>query len=43
MMSLKQHREWKMDMRFGTWNRMDLRETGQEGGDWIQLVAEDRD
>jgi hypothetical protein len=34
-----------MDMRFGTWNvrsKIDLRETGWDGGDWIDL-AQDRD
>jgi hypothetical protein len=36
-----------MDMRLGTWNvrslyKMDLREIGSDGTDWIDL-AEDRD
>jgi hypothetical protein len=32
----------KMLMRFGTWNKMDLREIGWGGVDWIDL-AQDRD
>jgi hypothetical protein len=31
-----------MDMRFGTWNKMDIREIGWDGVDWINL-AQDRD
>jgi hypothetical protein len=31
-----------MDMRFGTWKRMDLREMGWDGMDWIDL-AQNRD
>jgi hypothetical protein len=27
-----------MDMRFGTWNKMDLREIGWGGIDWIDLA-----
>jgi hypothetical protein len=29
-------------MRFGTWNKMDLREIGWDGMDWIDL-AQNRD
>jgi hypothetical protein len=33
----------KMDMRFGTWNiKMDLKEIGWDGVDWIEM-AQDRD
>jgi hypothetical protein len=31
-----------MDMRFGTWNKMDLEETGLDDMDWIDM-AQDRD
>jgi hypothetical protein len=31
-----------MDMRFGTWTKMDLREIGWGGMDWIDLT-QDRD
>jgi hypothetical protein len=30
-----------MDRRFGTWNKVDLREIGWDGMDWIDL-AQDR-
>jgi hypothetical protein len=33
---------WKMVMRFGTWNTMDLREIGWDDVDWIYL-AQNRD
>jgi hypothetical protein len=41
----KRPKRKKIDMRFGTWNvssKMDLREIGWDGVDWIDM-AQDRD
>jgi hypothetical protein len=38
----KRSKRKKMDMRFGTWNKVALREIGWDGMDWIDL-AQNRD
>ena len=40
--TLIRHKQRKMGMRFGTWNKMGLQEVGCGGVDWIEL-AKDRD